>query len=505
MNSIDEICDKFEADIRRDKPYSIAEYLNLFSGDRTECLSQLLQIEFEILLEGGKEFDVNKYYSIFPDHPKAIVSAIRAVKKRFPENFLPEQIYPEESGQNFSVILQVTHGPMKGHVLKFNDHQTCIVGRSKKAHLRLSSNPEFSRFHCRLEIKPPHIVVADLGSTNGTKVNGQRVQSATLQDGDQVFVGDTQFSVLIEKPEPVVQPNEQTLILPAQHESALDLSHPRIPGHAIERQIGHGGMGSVYLAKRIATGEKVAIKIICPVVATDARAVDKFRREAAIILRLQHKRIVKSIDFRINEDHLPYLVMEYIDQIDLLEFLDSSNLKDRCRIAAGLICRVLEGLQYAHDKEIVHRDVKPSNLLVYRSGKKLQVKLADFGLAKNFIDAGFSDCSESDEICGTLAYMSPEQIIDCRYAKPTCDIYAAGVCLYKMISGHLPYEAQMISEQISSILNQPPTPIEQHVSPVPAGMIKVLERALARSPSKRYSTAESMRQELLPFTKRSSQ
>ncbi|MEZ6122819.1 MAG: FHA domain-containing serine/threonine-protein kinase [Planctomycetaceae bacterium] len=408
-----------------------------------------------------------------------------------------------------AVTINITRGPHVGRQLRFTDHQTCIVGRAREAHLRLSPNREFSRFHCRLEIRPPDVHVVDLKSTNGTWVNGRNVEHAVLNNGDEVSVGDTAFVIGIDLPTSVgaklIESTRRQVRIadPSVTEEEMDVEEtPRFPGYTVERQIGHGSMGTVYSARRTSTNERVAIKVVRPVVATDERAVDKFRREAAIVLRLQHKRIVRSLDFRLTDHHLPFLVMEYIDEVGIREILKAASLSERTRMAAGIIMRALDGLQYAHEMEIVHRDVKPGNLLVYRAGRKLQVKVADFGLAKNYIDAGFSDCSASDEICGTLAYMPPEQIIDCRHAKPACDIYAAGVCLYNMISGRLPYEADTIAQQISLILNRPPTPLTEYVPDVAPGVAAIIQRAMEREASQRFATAEAMEQALLPFTRR---
>lgn len=416
----------------------------------------------------------------------------------------------ETSGTDFHsvVILRITHGPTAGLELRFFDHQTCIVGRSRSAHLRLSPNPEFSRFHCRLELNPPEVVIVDLGSTNGTKVNGKRTETAALKSGDEVTVGDVMFRVTILCPSHPSNELSPTIIGPRQSSHSVDQSDsideplPEIPGYVIERQIGQGSMGSVYLARRISTNTAVAVKVVRPLVAKDQKALDRFQREASIVLRLQHKRIVKSLDFRLTDQGLPYLVMEYINEVKPEDFLPDVSLIERCRMVAGIVARALEGLQYAHDMEIVHRDLKPSNLLFFREGRKLQVKLADFGIAKNFVDAGFSNCSTSNEICGTLAYMPPEQIVDCRYAKPSCDIYAAGVCLYKLISDRVPFEADQVAQQISLILNTSPIPIRNYVADVPTSLVTIIDRALARDASKRFPSAEAMRQALLPLTKR---
>lgn len=415
------------------------------------------------------------------------------------------------------IVLHVTEGPQSGERFQFTDHQTCIIGRSRDAHIRLSDNRQFSRFHCRLEVNPPSVLIVDLGSTNGTKVNGKRVETATLKDGDIVTVGDTAFTVLVAMPELKQQRSAGTQI----HEKDLAPAStvindrffsaddnltseplPEIPGFLIESELGQGAMGAVFCARRRSTNEKVAIKIMKPLVKAGRKAVEKFRREACIGLRLQHKRIVKFIDFNFTEEGLPYLVMEYVEAFNLREYLDTLEFQERIRVSAGIVVRTLEGLQFAHSQEIVHRDVKPTNILVYHTGRKLQVKLADFGLAKNYVDAGFSNCSASNEICGTLAYMPPEQIMNCRYAKPTCDIYATGVCLYFLISNRLPYEATQTATQISLILNKPPTPITEYISDLPGDLVGILSKALSRAPGDRYRSAEALRNALLPFARR---
>ena len=349
----------------------------------------------------------------------------------------------------------------------------------------------------------------DLGSRNGTKVNGVKVQTANLSHGDQVKLGDTRLRLEVSTGpakadftanaiEPTVMPQGSSAAMLTDSDG---FEIPEVPGYEIEHEIGHGSMGAVYRARQTSTGKYFAIKLLHTHATNDRKNIQRFVREASVIMRLKHKRIVECYEFGLSGE-TPFLVMELIEQVPLMKILSTSTTTDRIRIVTGILVRMLEGLQYAHGQSIVHRDLKPANLLIYQAGRKLSVKLADFGLAKNFMNAGFSGFSTSNEICGTIAYMPPEQIIDCRNAKPACDIYAAGVCLYYMLSGRVPHEATNVSSQISLILNRKPTPLTMHIPDLPPDLLQIVETALQRDPMKRFPNAESMMNALLPFSRR---
>jgi serine/threonine protein kinase len=133
----------------------------------------------------------------------------------------------------------------------------------------------------------------------------------------------------------------------------------------------------------------------------------------------------------------------------------------------------------------------------------LRAKVADFGLAKNYVNAGFSAMTLEGDIRGTLSYSAPEQIIDSRYAKPPCDIYSVGATLYEYISGELPHEFKTGRSQIVTILEAEPIPLRERCPFVPAELAAAIHRALAKDPADRFSSAEEMRLALLPYSKRS--
>ena len=309
------------------------------------------------------------------------------------------------------VVITVLSGPCRGRSLDFSSHQTLTIGRSQKAHLSVSDDPRCSRFHARFEVNPPQCVVVDLQSRNGTLVNGIAIQEMTeLHDGDLVQIGKTCLQVEIQggtsesddSHDEIANVDPQAVPVKA------------IPGFRLTRFLGQGGMGTVYHAIREIDGENVAVKVLRPRT-TIGNGLQHFIREASILAQLKHRRIVRLFEFGLQRNE-PYLVMEWVETVDFWPILEESKFSTRVRIAAGMICRVLDALEYAHANGVVHRDVKPSNILAYKDGKKFRVKLADFGLAKKFMDAGLSAMSTSDEVKGTVSYMPPEQVRDCRYA-----------------------------------------------------------------------------------------
>ena len=277
----------------------------------------------------------------------------------------------------------------------------------------------------------------------------------------------------------------------------------RIPGYTIVREIGRGGMGIVYEAVRKSTNQPVALKIIIPPKSADEKAVRLFLREASTLSRLRHKRIVRFHELGMSGGRM-FLAMEYVDAVDIEEVVQWPIEPRQVRLVCAVVCQVLEALEYAHGLGVVHRDVKLSNVLLAREGKKLRVKLTDFGLAKNFYDAGLSELTEDGEGRGTLMYMPPEQLDNARYAKPTSDVYSTGVLLYHLLSGAYPFEPAGDEHLVTQFLTSERVPLKTRCANLPDSLIAILDRALAEKPRKRFGSAGEMREALLPFTRKSS-
>ncbi len=263
-------------------------------------------------------------------------------------------------------------------------------------------------------------------------------------------------------------------------------------GHyKVVEKIGQGGMGEVFLAEDTSLHRKVALKFLPPAMQQDPTAHKRFIREARSAAALDHPYIC-----HINEvgesDGLYFIAMEYVDGRSLKDRLDQGPLP--LAEALPIAIEVSEALEAAHTKGIVHRDVKPANIMLTQTG---HAKVMDFGLAKQLIPAGGIESQEETvtaltsegSTVGTLAYMSPEQLRS-QAADARSDIWALGVTLYEVVAGERPFQGQNGFELPSAILNQAPRPLPSHV---PAALAAVIERCLEKEPGKRYQRTGELR------------
>jgi serine/threonine protein kinase len=226
----------------------------------------------------------------------------------------------------------------------------------------------------------------------------------------------------------------------------------------------------------------------------------RFLREVAILGQLNHKRIVRFFEMDILGGQF-FFAMEYVPAIDLDAYLAQRGEASRVRLACGVACQALEGLHYAHGQGIVHRDVKPSNILVSRQEGRVRAKLADFGLAKNYESAGFSGLTRDGQAVGTLQYMAPEQLIDARYAKPSADIYSVGATLYRLLSGEPMFNLAARRDPLAMVLEDEPSPLSERRPTLPPELAQIVHRALAKNPEERFPSAKAMWSALAPFAR----
>ncbi len=427
------------------------------------------------------------------------------------------------------VNLKVLAGPYKDRIFCFTQPDTFLIGRTADSHLYLPDDRFFSRHHCLLEISPPRCLLRDLGSTNGTFVNGRKVAEADLQNGDKIQGGETVLLVEVVSGEtaqdsqpgsgpakPIVvavqcincgrtdqaqaaTSDEHLTFLCEDCRAELRNTPQPIPGYEMIRVLGRGGMGCVTLARDQKSGRAVAIKTLLPEFAVSEKAMRRFMREVDVAAALKHPNIVEFID-RGMHNGVVYLVTEFVDGADAAKLADSRGGHLSSPDAVAIITQVLDALSHAHDHGYIHRDIKDQNILVRSSGKELSAKLTDFGLAKSFTQSGMSGVTMAGEMAGTLAYMPPEQLKNFRDVKPQSDLYAVGMTAYSLFSGKLALKIgknTSMSETIKAIFEQPPIPLRQRVPELSATICEIVDRALVKNPEERWQSAKAMRNALL--------
>jgi serine/threonine protein kinase len=396
--------------------------------------------------------------------------------------------------------LTVTGGPHRGRAFELREHDTLIVGRSEAAQLRLPlKDKTLSRVHFMIEINPPSCRLMDMASTNGTFVNGRRVTTVDLADGDVIRLGRTELSLVFVDDEP--DPDELQ-----GHDgdtdtgtgTADDRDGPQpLARYRIEKELGRGGMGIVYLAHDDARGEVVALKVIIPAAVDCSDAIARFLREASLLRQLEHPHIVGFRAIGFAGDTL-YFAMEYVPGDDASRLLRERGGRLPIELAVDLTGQLLGALSYAHALGVVHRDVKPSNLLVTTADGRPVLKVADFGFARLYLDSPLSGLTLAGQTGGTSGFLAPEQITNFREARPATDQYAAGATLYYLLTGRKPYDfPASVPEQLLMILQQDPVPIRNRRADVPEGLAAIVHRALARDPADRFPDIEAFRAALV--------
>ena len=255
--------------------------------------------------------------------------------------------------------------------------------------------------------------------------------------------------------------------------------------YQLDRRLGVGGMATVQLAMDTRLERHVAVKLLAEHLAEDASFVSRFRREALAAARLVHPNIVQVFDFGLDDaTHRNYIVMEFVDGPSCAEILRERGTLPAAE-AVDILGQSCRGLDYAHRHGVVHRDVKPGNLLLNPDG---MVKLADFGIAKA---AEQSDITKVGSVLGTAAYLAPEQARG-EPAGPPSDLYALGVVAYQLLAGRLPYDAASLTDLARLQDTGPPPRLDELAPDVPAALALAVARALHRDPAERYGDATEM-------------
>jgi serine/threonine-protein kinase len=275
-----------------------------------------------------------------------------------------------------------------------------------------------------------------------------------------------------------------TVILPGG-----GVEKPMLGRYQVEKELGKGAMGVVYLGKDPKIGRVVAIKTMALSQEFDADELqdvkDRFFREAETAGRLNHPNIVTIFDA--GEEHdLAYIAMEFLKGKDLAPYIKPDNLLPLPKVMS-IVARVAEALSYAHNNSVVHRDIKPANIMYELESDT--VKVTDFGIAR------ITDSSKTKTgmVLGTPSYMSPEQLAG-KKIQGSSDLFSLGVTLYQMACGHLPFQGDSMAQLMFKIANEPHVDILTHAPTLPACLVDIINKALAKQPEERFQTGDELAQ-----------
>ncbi|MBE7465183.1 MAG: protein kinase [Planctomycetes bacterium] len=331
-----------------------------------------------------------------------------------------------------------------------------------------------SREHAEIIRKDGKFFVNNL-SRNGTYVNeklaSQNGEGPTpLTFGDKIRIGETVLEMVDEKAEKI---------------------EIEIPGYKILEKIGAGGMGNVYKAKQLSMDRVVALKVLNEKYGGNREFVERFIREARAAGKLNHPNVIHVHDVsKANGRH--YFSMEFVDGNSVKELLRIQR-KVKLDQALDIVIQTGKALEFAHENGIVHRDIKPDNIMLTKDGV---VKIADLGIAKTFDEGGSGQSSQhQNRVMGTPHYMAPEQALG-KEIDHRVDIYSLGATLYHMLTGTTPFTGSTAHEVLKAHIQDSLAPIQDLVTDVPDPVCFIVERMMAKLPEKRYPNMTKLIQDL---------
>ena len=413
--------------------------------------------------------------------------------------------------------LRFVKGGCVGRTVLVGENQHIVLGRSRDASIQFQ-DPMVSRHHCEIANSQDGLSVFDLKSWNGTYVNGTRISSPTrLNNGDKVSFGKTLLQVQTaptnsdpndnnaksfcadsstrdgwrpEKGWPDTRPDAAAM------KAAANWDPNMIPDFVIESRIGGGAVGTVYQATDKRNDRSIALKIVDSLYASSPNGIKRFLRAARICRELRHPNIMQIYEVG-DSNGSYYIVMEHIVGKEVGDIIARYK-----RIAVGsalqITIQLCEALQYAYERNVIHRDIKPKNIMVSRAGI---AKLVDFGLAKRKCNGIVPTLTAPGEAVGTLAYMPPEQLDDALNADHRSDIYSLGATLYHMATGHHPFDESSFADFVTAIMIKMPDSVCSKVSSLPPELDTIIATAMAKDPADRYQTPQEFGAELLDLSK----
>lgn len=366
------------------------------------------------------------------------------------------------------------------------NNENFYLGRKADCDLCLD-NIDMSRKHCCIRLIDDRYKAIDLGSRNGTYLNQIKITEAYIKSGDVLRFGKKIYVVIGNSSKTAsVRLSIENSAMTKYGESSLTdmLMGVQIGPYMIQDNLGKGGMGIVYLAENIETHNKYAIKIIRSSKQDEIGVVARFHKEKHVLEKLKSPYIIQYYDAGCYNG-LDYIVLEYFGTGSLGDYLQE-HTKMSLYLSLKVIMRVLDAMEVAHESGVIHRDIKPDNILIDAS---FDVRITDFGLMKNLETSRTGASTVSGVTLGTPSYMAPEQIKTAKAVTAQTDVYGVAATLYHMLCGRPPYEGSGAIEIIMKVGVLPIHPLQKYEPDLPPALCEIIHKALSFELEDRYSSA----------------
>lgn len=380
-------------------------------------------------------------------------------------------------------ILTIIEGGDKGRSVPLPQDREFVIGRDPGAELTIASKSA-SRRHCRILFKGGTFRIRDLDSSNGTLVNGKKVREVALKTGDVIEVAHVKLAFGLEEARPVIAEEGTEAFVPKE-----------VGGYLIQERVGGSRLGLVYRAWQKGTGKLALVRLLPPAMVGKEKIVKRFARLTEAGTELNHPNVVQTLGAG-EENGIHYIVSEFVEGKSLQQTLDEmgDGVPLDAKLVVDVLLQIAKALEHAFKHNIVHRDIKPGNIIVNKDG---HAKLDNLWLAKR-VEGPYSayDLSVAGKPAGSLAYMPPEQVVDAKNVDCRADIYSLGATAYRCLTGRLPLKGETLKATVDKIKYEDPQPVRDLNKDVPASVAKVVARAMAKVPGQRYQTPTELVVEL---------
>lgn len=392
--------------------------------------------------------------------------------------------------------LIILNGPIEGMSISLHPGMSMLLGRHPKCSLQFLDT-RISNHHCRLFGKDSFYYVEDMGSTNGTYVNDEKIAVPhRLQGNDIIRIGDIRIQFIAHSADLISEPHKT-------HEGSDNQAKqdPKFKGllgetiigdYKILKKLGAGATSEIFKAHHIITGKTLALKVL-HTYPLDEVSLQRFIQEVKICMKFNHPRIVKVHEFAMYQDR-PILVMDYIRGISLEEYLDRFGAVPQ-KNALKIASYITQALRYIHQEGVIHRDINPANILI---NEQEEIKLIDFGLVKEHNKFITLTC----QTLGTIRYIPPEQIDDAKSVDHRADIYALGATIYHLLSGKPPYsDVNGLHALVMRIAAGPPVPLHSFTD-TKKSISTIVCKAMASDRDQRYQRAQDFHHDIVSELKK---